>query len=876
MDLPDLDQRLRDEDRRLDALAELAVLDTPVEAEFEQLTALAASVFGVESAAISLVDHDRQWFKSRVNLSFAETPRDIAFCHHTVEERDLLVVNDATQDPRFRENPLVTAEGGIRFYAGAPLILDDGACVGSLCVIDPASRSDFDDKDAALLRGLAGLASSLLIARRERLTGEIAAKVINATTDAIVASDREGKIVLLNAGAEEMFGHPAAHVLGQSIETLMPERYRAGHRARLERATASGPRGKLRTVGELPVQTADGEELLTDMSLARWGGDDCAGGFAAIFRDIRERKALETDRNHTRNLLDAIVANLPSLLFVKDLSTKKYVLVNDKACEIIGLPESEVIGRSDRELFGAIGEEFEQRDLKAAQTKRPFRYESTFVSKNGQSFDIRTSRIVMDGPDRPGQYVLGVGEDMTDFRRTEAEKKWLARYDELTGLLNRTSLSELLADCVGEGTPFAMLCVNLDRFRAVNEQFGQAAGDAVLQEIGTRLHILCGAQATIARVGGDEFIILLKGDRLESRTIQLAQKIVSTAAAPIVANGTFCHIGASVGVAFFPEDATFPQALRDRVELALDRAKKQGGGRICLFDATLDAQVRDRRMLESELRIAIERGDIVLHYQPVMSVRTGMVSSVEALARWEHETRGPISPEIFIALAEDCGLIDKLGCKLLNRACDDMLALPETMRVAVNLSPQQFKSGDLVPTVRAALQRTGVDPQRLQLEVTERLVIENTQETFTQLEELRSLGIQILMDDFGVGHSSLSYFQMFPFDKVKIDKSFIADIESSKTARAIVEAVIGLGRQLSMGVVAEGVECEEQRDLLSDLGCTHLQGYFFGKPVPLQQVAQLVARKGAPAVAGALRRSASRGGRRAITSGMRSAGSTTG
>jgi len=281
-------------------------------------------------------------------------------------------------------------------------------------------------------------------------------------------------------------------------------------------------------------------------------------------------------------------------------------------------------------------------------------------------------------------------------------------------------------------------------------------------------------------------------------------------------------------------------------------------------------------MLESELRIAIERGDIVLHYQPVMSVRTGMVSSVEALARWEHETRGPISPEIFIALAEDCGLIDKLGCKLLNRACDDMLALPETMRVAVNLSPQQFKSGDLVPTVRAALQRTGVDPQRLQLEVTERLVIENTQETFTQLEELRSLGIQILMDDFGVGHSSLSYFQMFPFDKVKIDKSFIADIESSKTARAIVEAVIGLGRQLSMGVVAEGVECEEQRDLLSDLGCTHLQGYFFGKPVPLQQVAQLVARKGAPAVAGALRRSASRGGRRAITSGMRSAGSTTG
>ena len=173
MDLPDLDKRLRDEDRRLDALAELAVLDTPVEAEFEQLTALAASVFGVESAAISLVDHDRQWFKSRVNLSFAETPRDIAFCHYTVEERDLLVVNDAAQDPRFQDNPLVTAEGGIRFYAGAPLILDDGSCVGSLCIIDPAPRSDFGDKDATLLRGLAGLVSSLLqlVARRAAWRG---------------------------------------------------------------------------------------------------------------------------------------------------------------------------------------------------------------------------------------------------------------------------------------------------------------------------------------------------------------------------------------------------------------------------------------------------------------------------------------------------------------------------------------------------------------------------------------------------------------------------------------------------------------------------------------------------------------------------------
>ncbi|NCP17837.1 MAG: EAL domain-containing protein [Erythrobacter sp.] len=830
MDYADVACRIHDEDNRLDSLAALAVLDTPVEAEFNELTQLAASVLQTRSAAVSLVDHDRQWFKSRVNLPFSETPRDIAFCHYTVERRETMVINDALLDDRFRDNKLVTAKDGIRFYAGAPLLLDNGHCVGSLCIIDPHPRPDFDDKSLAMLEGLANLAANLLSARRNRLRGEIAAKVVRSTTDAIVAVDRSGHIVLLNRAAEDLFCYSAEEALRQPMTLLLPDSVVAEIEA-----------GQADTVLEVSVKTRNGHEIETEASIAPWGDGGRDGGFAVILRDTTERRALEADRNQARNLLDAIVANLPAALFVKDLATKKYVLTNQKASDIIGLPASEIIGLRDRDLFGAVGEGFEERDNQAAKTDQPFRYESRFVRDDGEAFDVRTTRIVMDGPDRPRQYILGVGEDMTDFRRTEAEKKWLLKYDELTGVLNRASMAKRLASLVEDDVPFAMLCINLDRFKAVNEQFGQDAGDDVLREVATRLQMLCDDNCIVGRVGGDEFVILMQGEKLDVRAVELAEKVVRIGRHPAPATGIVSQTGASVGLAFHPLDGATPEALRDNVDLALHRSKKEGGGRTCLFDALLDAEVRDRRLLESDLRAAIDRDEIVLHYQPVISCRTGKVNSLEALARWNHATRGPVSPEVFVALAEDCGLIERLGSDLLNRACDDLLTLPGNLRFAVNLSPQQFKSGELPSIVRAALRRTGLAPDRLQLEVTERLVIENAEETFVQLEELRGLGIQILMDDFGVGHSSLSYFQKFPFDKVKIDKSFIAGVETSKSSRAIVEAVVGLGRQLSMGIVAEGVECEKQRLLLSSLGCTHLQGYHFSPAMPLAEVAGFVA-----------------------------------
>ncbi len=841
MDTPPLPGQLQSESERLAALADLAILDTPPEEELDNLTKLATVALRTSSAAISLVDEHRQWFKSRVGIPFAETPRDIAFCDYTVASRETFLVRDARRDGRFCANPLVTAEHGIGFYAGAPLFLRNGHCIGSLCVIDEEPRPDFGDDDVAVLENLAHLAAQFIEARRGKRMGEIAAKVVDATSDAVLAADRTGTIVFMNAAVERMFGYSRQEAIGENVTLIMPERFRDSHQGSIDNAASGGPTRLLGTFVELPARHADGHEFPIELSLAPWGNDGKRDGFAAIIRDISDRKALEEDRQNSRAFLDTIVANLPAMLFVKDARTRKYLLVNKKAEEKMGRRAETLIGSSDSELFPGIGAAYEERDGEAVASGKPHVYESEFVREDGERFDIRTTRVLMDGPDRKGQYILGMAEDMTEFRRSEAENYRLARYDTLTGLLNRARLAEILHTRVSERTKFAMLSIDLDRFKAINDQFGHLTGDAVLKEVGDRLNALTDENSFVARVGGDEFVALLFGDRLHSRASIFADRIIECISKPIVARRATAHIGASVGAVLHPDDGRTTEQLRENADLALYRAKSVGRGTACFFDDEMDAALRDRRKLESDLRHAVESKHIRLEYQPVVSTSTGAITSLEALARWTHDSRGPVRPDDFISLAEECGLIDQLGSQLLVQACTDALAWPERIRVAVNLSPLQFMSGTLVDTVRETLTSTGLAPGRLQLEVTERLVIQNTEETFAQLEELRALGIQILIDDFGVGHSSLSYFQRLPFDKVKIDKSFIDEIETSRAAKAIVQAVTGLGHQLSMGIVAEGVETNHQRRMLIELGCTHLQGYLFSKSLDAESVSYFIA-----------------------------------
>ncbi|QWC57689.1 EAL domain-containing protein [Erythrobacter sp. 3-20A1M] len=837
-----------EESARLAALADLAILDTESEREFDAVTRVAASVLGVSSAAVSLIDRDRQWFKSRHGIDFTQTPRDIAFCDQVVARRDPLVVPDALEDEAFCNNPLVVAEPRIRFYAGVPLFLKSGHCIGSLCVLDDRPHHNFGDAELQFLWELGSIVEELIEARKARSRADIAAEVVASTPDAVVATNRAAQIVFWNEAAERMFGWPLDQALGQDITLIIPDWFRDDLSDRVEAAVANGPTHWASKFVELEAWTKGGTNFPIELSPAAWGDDD-HGGYAAVVRDITKRRALQADRDASKKFLDAVVTNLPSMLFVKDSQTHRYLLLNKKAEELVGRSAESMIGRHDAELFPSRGAAFKQNDARAVASGKPEQAESTFERDDGSMVDIRTTRVLVDGPDRPGQYLLGLSEDVTEIRLSESERLKLARYDTLTGLLNRASFLEQVDKLIADGVRFAILNVDLDRFKSVNDQFGHVVGDEVLKLVGQRIGMLADEETHVSRIGGDEFVCVLTGQALRKRARCISESLMAGVSAPITVGGITAHIGASIGVVVYPDDGDSLETLRQHADLAMYRSKQDGRGEPCFFDDAMDAAERDRRKLETNLRTAIEEDTIDVAFQPIVDASTGEVIGCEALARWTEADRGPVPPDVFISLAENCGLIEMLGEQVLRRACREAQSWPEHIKIAVNLSPRQFFSGRLVDTVLAVLADTGLAADRLQLEVTENLVIQNAEEAFSQLALLKQNGIQISIDDFGIGYSSLSYFQTFPFDKVKIDKSFIGEVEDSRAAKAIVTAVVGLGEQLSMNVVAEGVETIAQQKLLRKLGVTHLQGYLYSEPLTSEQVTSYLSQQVASPVA---------------------------
>jgi diguanylate cyclase (GGDEF)-like protein len=432
--------------------------------------------------------------------------------------------------------------------------------------------------------------------------------------------------------------------------------------------------------------------------------------------------------------------------------------------------------------------------------------------------------------------VLAAARVLERARRAQAQVQQLATYDSLTGLRNRASLVSRLDDLVGAQTPFALLSIDLDRFKAVNDQYGHLIGDDVLVAVAGRLAEQASSGDLLARIGGDEFVMVLVEDDVIGRARTLGAAIVAALERPITTDRVRAHIGASVGTALYPGNGHSAEDVRQAADLALYRAKQQGRGNACFYSVDMDEAAHDRRLLEAALRQAIEHDAIGLAFQPVICLATDQVTSFEALARWTHPERGPIAPCDFIGLAEECGLIEALGAKLLRKACAEAATWPDRIRVAVNLSALQFRSGRLCSVVGEVLVETGLAPHRLQLEVTETVLIHDAEGTFAQLQQLRQLGIEVLMDDFGAGYSSLSYFERFLFDKVKIDRSFIAKAPASPTSQAIIKAVVQLGTALKLDIVAEGVETDQQKRMLSTYGCTHAQGYLLGRPMPAELV----------------------------------------
>ena len=432
--------------------------------------------------------------------------------------------------------------------------------------------------------------------------------------------------------------------------------------------------------------------------------------------------------------------------------------------------------------------------------------------------------------------VLAV-RDISERKEAAARIAHLAYHDALTGLPNRTVFTEHLARQVEKAAdarePLAVLCIDLDGFKAVNDIHGHPAGDELLVGVAHRLRSVARGHELVARLGGDEFAIVQQGGSQPGHAGLLSERVMGALAESFDIEGQSARIGASIGVAVFPADAANASDLIKNADMALYRAKAEGRGLTRFYEAAMDEALRQRRQLEADLRMAIGNGDLAVHYQPLAVLETGAILGFEALLRWDHPQLGPISPDVFIRLAEESGLIIELGEWVLREACREAACWNPPLKLSVNLSPLQFLHADLVGSVERVLAETGLKPERLELEVTEGLLIKDAVGALAILQRLKALGVQISMDDFGTGYSSLSYFRMFPFDKVKIDRSFVADMILNPQARAIIRSVIGLGRGLGVPVVAEGVETPEQLDALRDEGCNQVQGYLISRPNPI-------------------------------------------
>ena len=555
-------------------------------------------------------------------------------------------------------------------------------------------------------------------------------------------------------------------------------------------------------------------------------------------------------KNHelddTQTFLNTIVDNVPVTIFVRALPDGRFVLVNRDAEKLLGVTRDKLLGRSVVEVFpAAAARSIEEHDQVQLRSHAPVLFEEVPVPSHDQGTraTVATGLAIRDDNGAP-RYLVNVVQDITERKRAEAQIEHMAHHDPLTDLPNRTAfntaLASTLADAKAKGETFAVMCIDLDRFKEVNDVFGHAIGDGLLCEIAKRLQQATGS-AFLARLGGDEFTVICAGAVQPASAERLADRLLSALDEDIEISGQTLRAGMSIGVAVYPIDGGDAELLQANADAALYRAKADARGTVRFFAPEMDKHLRERRALQHDLRSSMSRGEIKLYYQP-QALIAGEITGFEALVRWQHPMRGMVPPGEFIPLAEESGMIITLGEWILREACREAASWPKPLNVAVNFSPVQFRHGDLPMLVHTVLLETGLAASRLEIEITENVLIDDFTRAVSILRRLKALGVRIAMDDFGTGYSSLSYLQSFPFDKIKIDQAFVANLDRNQQAAAIIRAVIGLGHGLDLPVVAEGVETKEQLAFLAREECNEVQGYFVGHPAPIDRYAQLVGR----------------------------------
>ncbi len=461
------------------------------------------------------------------------------------------------------------------------------------------------------------------------------------------------------------------------------------------------------------------------------------------------------------------------------------------------------------------------------------------IKINGEEFWWKLSGRRIKTSDGESQHIRGVAADITSAKKAEARVAHLAHFDSLTDLPNRALFNQSLQRSIARmknDQKLAVLYLDLDHFKAINDTLGHGAGDLVLKAVANRLEHNIGIEDVVARLGGDEFAVSLRNVGSREEVIETAKNIIEKLSEPVMVEGQPVVTGVSIGIALAPESGNDADELIKHSDIALYHAKENGRGCASVFERSMHEAVQDRRNIEMDLRAALKRNELELYYQPLVNIDTSETIGYEALLRWHHSEKGMIMPDVFIPVAEDTGLIVQLGEWVVRSALYEVAKWPDHLSVAVNLSPAQMRSPNLMPTIINALAATGVSPHRLELEITESVLMNDNQSNVELLHKIRSLGVRIALDDFGTGYSSLNYLRSFPFDKIKIDRCFVDEVDSREDCRAIIRAVTGLASSLGMVTTAEGVERSDQLSQLKEEGCVQVQGYLFSKAMPAANV----------------------------------------